>query len=178
MVRMFKKWIYSRDASTAVEFSLLAFPFTYLLLGIIELSVMFAAMSTLDASTNDAARLIRTGQAQTSGDPESAFKTLLCDRASVFLECDKIQYEVVHMNSFSDFASYPVSYDEDGNLLSQGFDAGSVDDVILIRTVYQYPLLTPLLGAVFGDGANKKRMVTTIVLETEPYDVEQVVDQL
>ena len=146
MRNVFKKWFYDEDASTAVEFALVSFPFIFLLVGIIELSVMFAAMSTLDAATNDAARLIRTGQAQMSADPEDAFKQLLCDRASVFLDCNNIQYEVIHMNGFSDFASYPATYDEDGNLQSQGFDAGAVDDVILIRAAYRYPLLTPLLG--------------------------------
>jgi hypothetical protein len=180
MGNLVKKWFFSEEAATAVEFAFVAFPFTYLLIGIIELSVMFAAMSTLDAATNDAARLIRTGQVQqTNGDPEDMFADLLCDKAKVFLSCSNIQYEVIHMNNFSDFASYPASYDEDGNLMSQGFDPGSVDDIILIRTAYRYPLLTPLIGRAFSDGPNNtKLMVTTVVLETEPYDVNQVVDQL
>ncbi len=179
MGNIFKKWIKDEGAATAVEFAFVAFPFTYLLIGIIELSVMFAAMSTLDAATNDAARVIRTGQAQTSADPEQTFKDLLCERANTFLSCNSIQYEVVHMNGFSDFASFPANYDEEGNLVSQGFDAGAVDDVILIRTAYKYPLLTPLLGAVFSDASgNTKLFVSTVVLETEPYDVQQVVNEL
>lgn len=174
-----KKWLKGDDAATAVEFALVAFPFTFLLIGIIELSVMFAAMSTLDSATNDASRLIRTGQAQMDDDPQQLFEDLLCERASVFLDCNDIQYEVVTMNGFSDFASYPASYDENGDLISSGFDAGSVDDVVLIRAVYRYPLLTPLLSTAFSDGPNNtKLMVTTVVLETEPYDVEQVVDEL
>lgn len=179
MGNFIKRWLKGEDAATAVEFALVAFPFTYLLIGIIELSVMFAAMSTLDAATNDAARIIRTGQAQTSADPEQEFKDLLCDRAKVFLSCPDIQYEVIHMNGFSDFASFPPAYDEEGNLQSSGFDAGSVDDVILIRTVYRYPLLTPLLSSAFSDGANNSKLfMSTVVLETEPYDVQQVVDEL
>jgi Flp pilus assembly pilin Flp len=177
---LFLRWLKGEDAATAVEFALVAFPFTYLLIGIIELSVMFAAMSTLDAATNSAARLIRTGQVQqTTGDPEEMFADELCQQASVFLACNKIQYEVIHMDNFSDFESYPPSYDDDGNMISQGFDPGSVDDVILIRAAYHYPLLTPLIGAVFSDSPDNTRlMVTTVVLETEPYDVEQVVDEL
>ncbi len=179
MHNVLKKWLKGEEAATAVEFALVAFPFTYLLIGIIELSVMFAAMSTLDAATNDAARVIRTGQAQTSADPEQTFKDLLCNRAKVFLNCNNVQYEVIHMNGFSDFASYPPTYDENGDLVSQGFDAGAVDDVILIRTAYKYPLLTPLMGMIFSDtSGNSKLFVSTVVLETEPYDVLQVVDQL
>ncbi len=180
MGKLIGRWLRGEDAATAVEFALVAFPFTYLLIGIIEMSVMFAAMSTLDAATNDAARLIRTGQVQqTNGDPQQMFEDLLCERASVFLPCDGIQYEVITMSGFSDFGSFPASYDEDGNLQSLGFNPGSVDDVVLIRAAYRYPLLTPLLGTVFSDGPNNtKLMVTTVVLETEPYDVRQVLDQM
>ena len=107
------------------------------------------------------------------------FKDALCDAANVFLDCGKIQYEVIHMNGFGDFASHAASFDGDGNLVSQGFDAGSVNDVILIRAVYQYKLMTPLIAQFMGDGGGTtKRFVSTVVLETEPYDVELVVDEL
>lgn len=180
MLGKIKSWLKSEDAATAVEFSMVAFPFTYLLMGIIELSLMFAAMSTLDAATNTAARLIRTGQVQqTNGDPEQMFKDQLCAAASVFLDCDDLQYEVIKLDGFSDFDSYPPSFDEEGNLISSGFDPGEVDDVVLIRSAYKYPLMTPLLGSAFADASNNsKLMMSTVVLETEPYDVMQVVDEL
>lgn len=180
MKKLIRKWMKSDKGATAVEFALVVFPFTYLLIGIIELSVMFAAMSTLDAATNDAARLIRTGQVQMSNiDPQQMFEDKLCERASVFLPCDRIQYEVITMNGFTDFASYPPTYDEDGNLESQGFNPGSVDDVVLIRAAYRYPLLTPLIASAFSDGANNsKLMVTTVVLETEPYDAQLVMGEM
>ena len=86
---------------------------------------------------------------------------------------------MIKLNGFSDFSSYPPSFDDDGNLMSNGFDAGGVDDVVLIRTAYRYPLLTPLLASAFSDSTgNTKLMMSTVVLETEPYDVEQVVDEL
>ncbi len=176
---MVANWIKREDGSTAVEFAMVAIPFIYLLLGIIEMSLMYVGMSTLDSATGQAARLVRTGQAQQSADPEQAFKDSLCAAAETFLDCSKIQYEVIKMNGFSDFSSYPVSYDENGNLISQGFDAGSVDDVILIRAVYKYPLMTPLIGSLLSDSAgNTKTFISTVVLETEPYDVDLVADQL
>lgn len=180
MGNLIKRWWRGDDAATAVEFALIAFPFIYLLVGIVELSIMFAAMSTLDSATNDAARLIRTGQVQqTSGDPQQMFEELLCSKVSGFLPCANIKYEVITMSGFSDFASYPATFDENGDLDSAGFNPGSVDDVVLIRTAYRYPLLTPLLGAAFADGPNNtKLMITTVVLETEPYDVRKVVNEL
>lgn len=180
MGKLVKRWMRGEDAATAVEFALVAFPFIFLLVGIIELSIMFAAMSTLDAATNDAARLIRTGQVQqTNDDPQQMFEEVLCEKVGTFLPCNAIQYEVITMNGFSDFASYPASFDEDGNLESSGFNPGSVDDVVLIRAAFRYPLLTPLLAEAFSNGPNNTRlMITTVVLETEPYDVREVVDEL
>jgi len=180
MGMLFKKWVKKEEGATAVEFALVAFPFIYLLVGTIELSIMFAATSTLDAATNDAARLIRTGQVQqTNGDPQQLFEDTLCAKASVFIPCSAIQYEVVTMSGFSDFASFPAGFDDDGNLISQGFNPGAVDDVILIRAAYRYPLMTPLFGHAFSDGPNNtKLMLTTVVLETEPYDIRQVVGEL
>jgi len=175
-----KSWVKNENGATAVEFAMVAMPVVYLLLGIIEMSMMFVGMSTLDHATNEAARLIKTGQVQqTNGDPEQMFKDALCDSAKVFLDCSQIQYEVVHLNGFSDFSSHAASYDENGNLNSEGFDAGSVNDVVLIRAAYQYKLMTPLIAEFMSDGeGNTKRFVSTIVLETEPYDVELVVDEL
>lgn len=180
MMGWVKKWIKEDRAATAVEFALVAVPFTYLLMGIIEMSLMFGGMSTLDAATNDAARLIRTGQVQqTNGDPEEMFRDKLCESAQIFLNCSNIQYEVIRMDGFSNFSSFPATYDEDGNLESQGFDPGAVDDVILIRTSYRYPLMTPFMAKLIADSSgNSKRLLSTVVLETEPYDVEQVADQL
>ena len=40
-------------------------------------------------------------------------------------------------------------------------------------------MLTPLVGNLLADGPNNsKLLVSTVVLETEPYDVEQVVSDL
>lgn len=177
---MIRNWLKNEEAATAVEFAMIAMPFCYLLIGIIEMSLMFVGMSTLDSATDQAARLIRTGQVQqTNGDPEQMFKDALCNASSTFLNCSLIEYEVVRMDGFADFSNYPASYDELGNFQSQGFDAGSVNDVILIRATYKYPLITPLIGSLLADGDGKsKRFISTVVLETEPYDVEQVVDSL
>jgi Flp pilus assembly protein TadG len=173
-------WIRDERAVTAVEFSLVAVPFVFLLIGIIEMSLMFAASATLNGATNDAARLIRTGQVQqASGDPQQIFEDELCQKADALLDCTRLQYEVVTMDGFADFASFPASYDVDGNLESQGFDPGGVNDVVMVRAVYRYPLMTPFIGQFLSDGpGNTKLLLATIVLETEPYNIDEVAGEL
>lgn len=176
----FRKWIVEERGATAVEFALVAIPALYLLIGIIEMSLMFLAMSTLDYAANESSRLIRTGQVQQSNtDPDEMFRDSLCSYAKTFLDCKKIQYEVVHLDNFADFANHKAQYDENGDLISGGFDAGSVNDVILVRVVYKYKLMTPIISQLLSDSeGNTKKLVTTVVLETEPYDVDLVVDEL
>ena len=79
--------------------------FGFLLIGTIEMSLMFAASANLHSATNDASRLIRTGQAQQSGgDAEDVFANKLCEGVNVILDCSKLQYEVIAMGDFDDFS--------------------------------------------------------------------------
>lgn len=170
-----RRWWQGDEAATAVEFAIVGVPFVFILVGLVEVSLMFAANSLLQDATGDAARLIRTGQVQqATGDPEDMFRDQLCVAASVFLDCSRIQYEVITFDGgFADAQENKPQFDDDGNLLSQGFDPGGVSDVVLIRTVYYYPLMTPFLGPLLADGPNQtKFMMTTMVLQTEPYEFE------
>lgn len=173
------RWVRENKGATAVEFALVAVPFTFLLIGIIEMSLMFAAGANLHSATSDAARLIRTGQAQMAADPEQAFRDKLCERVDTLLNCGRLQYEVVTMDGFGDFEEYADTYDADGNLNSQGFDAGGSSDVVLIRVSYRYPLMIPVLSSMLSDGPGMtKHLLATVVLQTEPYDINEEVENM
>jgi Flp pilus assembly protein TadG len=177
MITFFRQWLFHQEGSTAVEFALISLPFIYLLIGIIEMSLMFGSMSVIQGAANDASRLVRTGQVQQStSDPEELFRTRLCEKASMLLDCEKLQYEVIELDSFASFDSFAAQYDEDGNLISRGFTPGGVNSVNLVRVSYRYQLLTPLIGQLLSDGPNNTRLLlATIVLQTEPYDIQEVV---
>lgn len=163
-------WRSDCSAVAAIEFSLMALPFILLVIGIMELSLMFAADSLLHGAVSDAARLVRTGQIQqTDGDPEQMFTDALCHHAGMLLNCDRFQYEVHVLDRFDEADLSPV-FDEDGNMASSGFDPGGVREIVLIRVSYLYPLMTPMIGNFFADyPGNQKLLLATTVLETEPY---------
>lgn len=170
-----RKWLRGRDGTTAVEFTLVAIPFMLMTIGIIEVALAYTASSLFQGATESAARLIKTGQLQQSGgDPETVFRNALCQKAVVLVNCENIQLEVVHIpdDSFSDAGDYAAAFDDDGNLVSRGFDAGADNDVILIRAAYRYEFLTPLLGQMLGGSRGSWMLLTTIILETEPYDFD------
>lgn len=176
IVRFLSGWLKREDGSTAIEFSMLCLPFIYILLGTMEISLMFASNSVLDGATIAAARLVKTGQVQeAAGDPMAMFKAKLCDQASALLDCSKFQFEVVEMDKFADFASYAPTYDATGKMVSRGFNPGGVNSINLIRVSYNYPLITPLIGDFLANAPGRtRRMISTIVLETEPYDLAAV----
>lgn len=175
MLRKFiQGWKKDEEGVAAIEFALMAIPYVFLSIGIIELSITYATGALLEGATSSAARMIRTGELQQSGstDPAETFRTALCDYAAVMIQCDDVQIEVVTLDSYSNYSDYNVSYDEDGQMISHGFDAGSTNDKVLIRAAYRYRMMTPFIGQLLAGPDNTIQFISTIVLQTEPYETE------
>ena len=171
---MIRRLFTEKKGSTAVEFALVATPFIWMLLGLIELSLYFTSSSLLAEATNIGARQIRVGNLEGQSDPETAFRKIVCDRAAVFIPCNQIQFQVEHVNndSFANAQDMDPTFDKDGKLQGAGYQDGAQSSVMLVRLVYRYPFMTPMLGAVLSEGHDNKRLiVNTIVMKNEPYDV-------
>ncbi len=172
---MKKTGLWRRDerGSTAVEFALVSLPFFTMLIGMVETSLFFASGNVLEGAAHEAARVLQTGQAQQSADPVGAFEDRLCEKVGIMIPCEDIVYEVVTLPAFTDAADYAPQFDAEGNLDSQGFSPGSVEDTILVRVSYRYNFLTPMLGEMMsgGDGSSMLHMATVIV-RNEPYEFE------
>lgn len=172
MLKFFRKLFKRKDGSTAVEFSFLLLPYFLLSMGIIELSLMFTSESLLEGAASDAARKVKTGQIQQSGAPdlEAEFKKAICDYATVLIKCSDIVVEARVMESFSDVDEMQPSFDEDGNMVSAGFAIGGSSDRVLIRLSYRYNAFTPLVGPMLWGADNSRNFMSTVVLQSEPYD--------
>ena len=172
--KQLKRWRKSSEASAAIEFALISIPFFMLVMSIFEMAIMFASASMLEGATGRASRLIRTGQVQqASADPgaqEAMFRDTLCTRAFM-IPCNAIDVEVSNIGAFGNFGNFSAQYDGDGNLDSQGFNAGAVNDVVLIRTGYRYQFMTPFIGQLLGaNGTGSQYFMSTIVMQVEPYE--------
>ena len=169
----YKKWKDNESGATAIEFSLVGVPFILMVVGIIEMALMFASHSLLEAATAEAARQIRTGAVQQGGG-EDLFRDTLCDYASVFIQCDDLQYQVSAVDSFQDAQDFPeAEFDDEGNLQDQQFESGGVSDVVLIRVVNSYFIKTPMMKLILSNNESGKRiLISTVVLQTEPYEFE------
>lgn len=169
-VKFWDSWRKDEDGAAALEFAFLSIPFFTFLIAIIEISIMLASSSMLEGAAQDAARLVRTGQVQQSGDPEAMFREALCGHA-VILDCDVIQYSVRTLDNFSEAEEDLPEVDEDGNLEDDDFTIGGSGDIVMIRVSYLYGMLTPMLGDLFTNYPGRKRlMMSTVVMQTEPYE--------
>ena len=168
-----KKRCARRDGTTAVEFSLIGLPFVLLIVGTIEICILFLAGSLMEGAVYDASRIIRTGQIQDAADAEQAFVDAICDHTVALLDCDEFQYDVRVLSSFGEAADDDALVDDEGNLVDPEFDTGGVSDIIMVRVSYRYPMMTPLIGDIFGQyEGNTRLLVATTVFQAEPYQFE------
>lgn len=173
MLRMIRNWLVREEGAAAVEFALVGVPFFMMLVGTVELTLYFSTGIVMEGAAGEAARMIRTGQVQNSSNPVQTFEDALCDGVKTVINCLNLQYEVVPVpqNSFSNAAAMQPTFDEEGDLVSQGFDPGTASQDVLVRVFYRYNFLTPFMGSVLsGDpSSNEAQIMSTVVIKNEPY---------
>jgi Flp pilus assembly protein TadG len=162
----------ARAGSAALEFALIAPIFFVLLMGTIEVGIMFFGQFLLQNATNDAARLIRTGQVASSAMTAAQFRTSICNEISPVLACNgNLQIDVESFANFS-AATYPNPLTA-GNTLNpalNNFSPGGVCSVVLLRTFYTWSVITPLLTPFLTNMANNQHLLTsTAAFRNEPY---------
>lgn len=158
-----------------LEFALVAPVFFVLLMGIMETGMIYFAQSTLLSATQDAGRLVRTGQAQDGGMTQEQFRSYICDRISMLLACSNDDPDLqIDMESYSSFgaASYGSPLTPQGTLnpALDNYQTGNPGDVVLVRVFYKWTVITPLLTPFLVNLGNDQRLITaTTAFRNEPF---------
>jgi Flp pilus assembly protein TadG len=174
-VKQVLSFLYPRgeSGSAAIEFAFVAPVFFVLLFGIIEGGIMFFGQAALINATQDAARLIRTGQAQGDlGLDQGAFKQKVCDGISaLFKDCST--------NLLVDVQAYPAGFG--GNLpnplnggnpqagFGANYNTGGPCDVVIVRALYKYNVITPIVSPLLTGGKCYKYLLAAAAIRNEPY---------
>jgi Flp pilus assembly protein TadG len=169
-----KRWFKAIDASgvAAIEFAIVGGSFMLMLLAAFEFGYMLFVQSVLDNAARDAARLIRTGQAQSSGNATSTFSTLLCNEVGSMIGCGNIVYQA---QVFNDWTSAKTAVnttptrDANGNFVSSGFSAGTAGQILVVTVSYNYPFFTPWIGRLVGGASQSALLESVVVFQNEPY---------
>jgi hypothetical protein len=150
-----------RSGAAAVEFALVAIPFFMFVLGVLGIGLYFFTSNALDRGVEEAARAIRTGQAQKSNVTVGQFKNSVCSQAGSYIDCSKLSVIVQSAASWSGITPQACvdsnnnlvgSTGASGDLLSQY--AGSAKTVVLVTLCYQWDLAQMFSFLKLGSGTN------------------------
>jgi Flp pilus assembly protein TadG len=172
----------NRRGSAAVEFALVAPVFFALLFAIIETAIMFFASQVLETITQNSARVVLTGQAQSgsvgscavggvaTACTQATFKAYVCTQIPALFDCNSLYVDVESYSSFSSvtLASHiDAAGNFDTNML---YSPGNAGDIVVVRLFYQWPLFVTGLGYNISNLAgNKRLLVATAAFKNEPY---------
>jgi Flp pilus assembly protein TadG len=168
ILRRFRR---NRRGSAAVEFALVAPVFFALLFAIIETAIVFFAGQVLETVTQDSARMIMTGQAQTAGYTQAQFKSYVCGKISVLFDCVNGIY--VDVKSYTAFSNVAISDPIDAGksfVAPNNYSPGGPGDIVVVRLFYQWPLIVTGLGYNIANLSGSRRLLSgTAAFRNEPY---------
>ncbi|HZC11542.1 MAG TPA: TadE/TadG family type IV pilus assembly protein [Mycobacterium sp.] len=189
-MRMFRRLVRDDRGATVVEFAIVGPMFILLLLAIIEMGLMMLTQFVLDGATRTAARMIRTGQVQTSANPFTAFQTALCSQiASVLPNCSGVLIEVqAFPNGFANITFPKCTESANEPPVNGGtpcpFNTGNAGEVVGVRVSYARPYIVPWVGQCLTTGScwlgvgthystpaasYTTNLMSTVVFQNEPY---------
>jgi Flp pilus assembly protein TadG len=167
VLRRFRR---NRRGSAAVEFALVAPVFFALLFAIIETAIVFFAGQVLETVTQNSARLIMTGQAQTGGWLAADFHNKVCGQIPALFNCANVYVDV---QSYSTFSSINISSQIDSNnnfINTMNYSPGVAGQIVVVRVFYQWPLFVTGLGYNIANLSGSMRLLTAAAaFQNEPY---------
>jgi Flp pilus assembly protein TadG len=168
---LLRRFIRQHDATTGIEFGLVAAPFVALSFGIMQTGMVFFASQTLETAAATSARLILTGQAQVAGWSAAQFKNQVCNSIYAIFNCQANVY--VDVESYATFAaanmSMPVT-NGNFNTSGLGYNPGGPGSIVVLRLYYKYPVYMNLMGFNLSNlNGGYNLFAATAVFKNEPY---------
>ncbi len=166
-----KSFAGSEKGATAVEFGIVALPFFLLLMAILETGMVFYAQSTMDGAMKEAARMIRTGEAQKNNWSQADFRNKMCTAVSGLFGCtENLKIEVL---SFPDATAItlPPALDNNGDLKNAfSYSPGAPNDTVVVRVFYSWDLIMSIPGIGLSNMNGNKRLLTAAAaFKNEPF---------
>jgi Flp pilus assembly protein TadG len=159
-----------RRGASAVEFAIVAVPFFALVMAIIEAAMAFFASQVMETGLRDAARMIRTGQAQNGSWTRDRFKQEVCDNIPALLSCGSLTIDVRSYQSFgaADWST-PMS-DGNFNPAAAQFNMGNPGSIVVARAYYSWPSFANIIGSSLANQANGTiLLVASSAFRNEPF---------
>jgi Flp pilus assembly protein TadG len=163
----------SERGATAVEFALVAGPLLAVLIGAMQISIVFYFDQLLQTAAVQAGRSLMVGSAQKQSLTASQFKTAVCANLPSAFTCSKLMIDVQSANAFTGLSTSPIplTYDTSGNVTNTfSYNPGGQGSVVIIRLLYAWPVFGGGFTLGLDDQGNGTHlMVGTSVFKNEPY---------
>ena len=181
-----RSFLRNDDGAVAIEMALVSIPFLTMMFGIINTGMFFYAINCVDRGVEDAARYVRTGEAQKGTYPGASgpltaagFRTMVCQKATSYIDCSKLQIRIMSGADWSTINAF--SCPTAGNLAAGAITSGDTtllstmtgtqSSVVLIVACYQWTMGKYLPFVKFdknlSDGSTLIQSSTA--LKIEPY---------
>lgn len=165
------------NGAAAVEFALVAPLFLALIFSIMEAGWFFFVSSTTERANEEAARLIRTGQAQDGLSASDLFGRV-CAVVKAFGECSEtLGLDVTSFPDFASLAAAPAGADcpdpdalGAGNIQYTAADFGDARDIVRVSLCLRYKPINPAIGLKLDrDETGSRRIRAETVFRNEPF---------
>lgn len=174
--RQILRLVRAESGAVAVEFAIVALPFITLLGVILESGIVLFVEYTLQASVQEAARLVRTGQAQAGAYSPADFKAKVCKTADLLFDCSgKV---AIYMSSNTSFAALKaalpsfldVGLKVDGSDNAKSYVCGGPLQTTAVVATYDWKLLMPGMNYMGNfNGNTVRRVVGFSMFQNEPF---------
>jgi Flp pilus assembly protein TadG len=156
-----------------IEFALVGSVFLALLLGSLQIALVFFAQQSLETAAEATTRQIMTGQVQKANMTAAQFKTAACNNLPSFFKCANLMIDIRTASAFSaaSTAMPALTYDANGNPTNVWtYDVGGAGSIVVMRVMYVWPVLPgPLNFNLANQGTAKRMLMATSVFKSEPY---------
>jgi Flp pilus assembly protein TadG len=168
------RFLRDRRGSTAIEFTILAIPFSLLVFAILESCISFAGQEVMSNITDDIARQLRTGQIKPPLS-ESQLKDMICDRLEIIVseDCPGLVVDLRKYDTFAQAAAVRIKLTPDRDLDTTGFavSPGPSMSKNMLRVFYKWPVMTDFMRKSMSNLKDGKTLhFATATWQNEPFD--------
>jgi len=168
------RFVRNRDGATAMEFTLLAIPFSLLVFAILESCISFAGQQVLSNAADDIARKLRTGTIKAGDLNEAKLKDLVCDQLEIIVTtgCPGLLVDLRQYASFADAAKVKIKITAN-DIDTTGFDVkpGPSMSKNMLRVFYKWPVMTDFMRSSMSNLEGGKTLhFAAVTWQNEPFD--------
>ncbi|MFW0777520.1 MAG: TadE/TadG family type IV pilus assembly protein [Rickettsiales bacterium] len=169
-----------------IEFALIATMLFTILVGFMEMALIFFASSVIEGATGISARTGKTGYTAAGMSREEFIRQKIADLSFGVINTNELEIEILSYNGFANVGQpepcIPITdpppcingfedingngqWDADQGIAGPGSSGG----VVLYRVTYPWPLFTPLISGLVGDEQGIYNIQSIATIKNEPF---------